>query len=662
MALKKIILNGTEIELPSGGGNDFPLLTTSWSDVHRIVLDAYNNNKPLTVIDPYDGYRMVITYFMATDLGFMFQYLYGTFDEFQINTIVGVLENGEYNLSSVLHKSVLEDQLATINGQSLLNGGQDITIEGGGGNVPTKTSELTNDSGFITASDNVASATKLQTMRYINGSPFDGTANAVSYAVCATGASTTAKTVSISRFSLATGSQVRVKFSNANTASAPTLNVGSTGAKRMSYKGSLITNANFSFSTAKIYTFTYDGTYWVLEGDWDEAPKTSILTCEFMGEVGDVIWSDGDDHDRMDYIANWMEALSLGKVCVLDFDEYEGTYAMVHAINYRNDATYGIGKVYFSYVFEGYLYDVEYESVSLPVTLTIVNKTKVESGGNAEPMVCAYTIGSYTARTIELINHTYNGQTMDYREGAIISITNPFNKDVVFEGGTLTLDGNEYEAAAFTLKVGATVLFSLGPDSGVLLPISSVVESNSGGSSEGGSSAYAEVDHGTSDTSFALTPNTFHVWDEVATLDLSLSAETSGVANEYLFQFTSGSTPTTLTLPDDIKFSDDLTIEANKIYQISILKGLGSVLSWDNTTLIENKATYNNGNMMNGATLTFEYPTASEIKLYLNYYSSPYLTIPTGTTTITIDWNEPSPPVPQYFFPSSDDTYIYIIA
>lgn len=469
--------------------------------------------------------------------------------------------------------------------KKIILNGTEIELPSGGGEVPTKTSELTNDSGFITSADNVASATKLQTMRYINGSPFDGTANAVSYAVCATGASTTAKTVSISRFSLATGSQVRVKFSNANTASAPTLNVGSTGAKRMSYKGSLITNANFSFSTAKIYTFTYDGTYWVLEGDWDEAPKTSILTCEFMGEVGDVIWSD-DDQDRIEYIADWMEDLSLGKVCVLDFDEYEGTYAMVHAINYRNDATYGIDKVYFSYVFEGYLYDVEYESVSLPVTLTIVNKTKVESGGNAEPMVCAYTIGSYTARTIELINHTYNGQTMDYREGAIISITNPFNKDVVFEGGTLTLDGNEYEAAAFTIKVGATVLFSLGVDSGILFPVSSVVESNSGGSSEGGSSAYAEVDHGTSDTTFELTPNTFHVWEEVTSLNLTLGAETSGVANEYLFQFTSPATPTSLTLPDDIKFSEDLVIEANKIYQISILKGLGSVLSWDSVVSI----------------------------------------------------------------------------
>lgn len=384
----------------------------------------------------------------------------------------------------------------------ILNGTEIELPSGGSDNIPTKTSELTNDSGFVTSADNVASATKLQTMRYINGSPFDGSGNVVSYAVCATGASTTAKTVSISRFSLATGSQVRVKFSNANTASAPTLNVGSTGAKRMSYKGSLITNANFSFSTAKIYTFTYDGTYWVLEGDWDEVPSV-------------------------------------------------------------------------------------------------------------EPMICAYTIGSYTARTIALENHTYNSQTMDYREGAIISVLNPYSTDIVFEGGTVTLDGNEYEAGAFTLKSGATALFSLGPDAGVLCPISSVVESNSGGSSEGGSSAYAEVNHGTSDSTFELTPNTFHVWDEVVSLDLSLGAETSGVANEYLFQFTSPATPTSLTLPDDIKWTNDTapTISSNKIYQISILKGLGSVLEFANAPVrIDNLCIYDGSK-----TVTFQYPVDSDV-------------------------------------------------
>ena len=104
-----------------------------------------------------------------------------------------------------------------------------------------------------------------------------------------------------------------------------------------------------------------------------------------------------------------------------------------------------------------------------------------------------------------------------------------------------------------------------------------VIDGGSGGSSN----AYPEINHGTSDTTFTLTPNTFHVWDEVSSLTLTLSSETSGVANEYLFQFTSGSEPTTLILPDSIKFNSDFTVEENNIYQISILHGLGTVMSWE---------------------------------------------------------------------------------
>jgi hypothetical protein len=105
-----------------------------------------------------------------------------------------------------------------------------------------------------------------------------------------------------------------------------------------------------------------------------------------------------------------------------------------------------------------------------------------------------------------------------------------------------------------------------------------------GGSSGGGSGAYAEVNHGTSDTTFVLTPNTFHVWDVVSELNLTLGDETSGVANEFLFQFTSGSEATSLTLPEEIKWVNGVhpTIVENMIYQVSILKGLASVLEFSN--------------------------------------------------------------------------------
>ena len=102
------------------------------------------------------------------------------------------------------------------------------------------------------------------------------------------------------------------------------------------------------------------------------------------------------------------------------------------------------------------------------------------------------------------------------------------------------------------------------------------------------SGAYAEVNHGTADTTFTLTPNTLHIWDEGGSLTLTLGSDTAGVANEFLFQFTSGKPATTLSLPSDLKWANDSapTIDENMIYQVSILKGLASVLVFSNISLI----------------------------------------------------------------------------
>lgn len=86
------------------------------------------------------------------------------------------------------------------------------------------------------------------------------------------------------------------------------------------------------------------------------------------------------------------------------------------------------------------------------------------------------------------------------------------------------------------------------------------------------------IDHGTSDTTFALTPNVLHKWGEVSSLTLSLSAASDEtVANYYMIEFVSGATPTSLAMPDSIAWASDLTIEANKTYQISILNGCGVI-------------------------------------------------------------------------------------
>ena len=118
-----------------------------------------------------------------------------------------------------------------------------------------------------------------------------------------------------------------------------------------------------------------------------------------------------------------------------------------------------------------------------------------------------------------------------------------------------------------------------------ILGSGNIVISGGGGSSSG-NGAYVEVNHGTNDTTFTLTPNTFHVWDEVSSLILTFADETSGVANEYLFQFTSGSEPTVLTIPDNIIWANNEIpiIESNYIYQISILKGLATFIKFKTNT------------------------------------------------------------------------------
>lgn len=182
-----------------------------------------------------------------------------------------------------------------------------------------------------------------------------------------------------------------------------------------------------------------------------------------------------------------------------------------------------------------------------------------------------------------------------------------------------------------------------------------------GGGSSSGSGAYAEVNHGTSDTTFTLTPNTFHVWDEVSALTLTLGSETVGVANEFLFQFTSGDTATTLTLSDGIKWAEKLVIESNMIYQVSILKGLASVLSWESAaTLTKNHLSKSGTNLM------FEYPVASEVLVVVNgRTTSDAASSAPHDFTLTYAVGEQTKAIRTVFSivsitPTSDDVYEYI--
>ena len=99
---------------------------------------------------------------------------------------------------------------------------------------------------------NVINSLKLGSGTYVFTTP---------YATCDTAAATAAKVAATtpgSNFSLETGARITVKFTVTNTAANPTLNVNSTGAKAIYYRGSAISagylaaNRTYEFVSAKL--------------------------------------------------------------------------------------------------------------------------------------------------------------------------------------------------------------------------------------------------------------------------------------------------------------------------------------------------------------------------------------------------------------------------
>lgn len=80
------------------------------------------------------------------------------------------------------------------------------------------------------------------------------------HGTCSTAATTAAKTVAITDFTLCTGATILVKFSNSNTIDNPTLNVNGTGNKPIIHLG-------HRFDSSIYYEFIYNGSNWVQIGD-----------------------------------------------------------------------------------------------------------------------------------------------------------------------------------------------------------------------------------------------------------------------------------------------------------------------------------------------------------------------------------------------------------
>ena len=77
-----------------------------------------------------------------------------------------------------------------------------------------------------------------------------------------------------------------------------------------------------------------------------------------------------------------------------------------------------------------------------------------------------------------------------------------------------------------------------------------------------------------SDTSVTLQTGKFYVFPTMDSLTITVTA-----TGMYAFRFTSGATPTTLTVTG-ATMPDSFTVEANKVYEVNIYQGYGVVQSW----------------------------------------------------------------------------------
>lgn len=82
------------------------------------------------------------------------------------------------------------------------------------------------------------------------------------------------------------------------------------------------------------------------------------------------------------------------------------------------------------------------------------------------------------------------------------------------------------------------------------------------------------------ETTVEIQPNVLNVWGTVASLTITFAEVDATKYNEFMIQFVSGATPTTLTLPNTVSWLTEANIEANTTYQISIVNNLGIMEGW----------------------------------------------------------------------------------
>ena len=109
------------------------------------------------------------------------------------------------------------------------------------------------------------------------------------YGTCATASGTAAKVATIQDsqpFSLIEGVTVHIKFTNYNSVANPTLNVNGTGDIAIMRYGTTrpSTSSATSWQSGSVISFTYDGTYWQMNGWLNNNDNTYVTQTNLTAD------------------------------------------------------------------------------------------------------------------------------------------------------------------------------------------------------------------------------------------------------------------------------------------------------------------------------------------------------------------------------------------
>ena len=308
-----------------------------------------------------------------------------------------------------------------------------------------------------TVSGNAGSATKLANIRNIDGVNFNGEANVTHFAECSTDASTAAKTVSLSNFNLVTGARVSVKFTKTNSTANPTLNVNSTGAKAIMYRGSAISAGYLAAN--RVYDFIYDGTNWEFVGDINTDTNTTQFTITATASDDDVIVLTGTSGtNKTTYDAK--HAKTFGNTTAPYTAKYTSGNTTTSISGSGGSGTIKIPQITvdeYGHVRAGADESVTITMPTLPTTLKNPNKLTVGSktyDGSAAVEVTATDLGlsqamRYIGKTSTSISDgsttssiTIGSSTVTVKQGDVV-IDNSDKKEYIWNGSKWEEFGNE---------------------------------------------------------------------------------------------------------------------------------------------------------------------------------------------------------------------------